>query len=64
MSAYKGTIISSVSKVGRISFSKLAVFRFRGWLCFVSTFGRKEGEGGGLGERLQGEGDPEGGADL
>ena len=64
MSAYKGTIISSVSKVGRISFPLLAVFRFHFWLYFVSTFGRKEGEGGGLGEWLQGEGDPEGGTDL
>ena len=62
MSAYKGTTISSVSKVGRVSFPLLAVFRFHFWLCFVSSFGRIGI--GWLGELLQGEGDTEGGADL
>lgn len=62
MSAHKGTIIFSTSKVGRVSFPFLAVFRFRFWPYFVSAFGRMGI--GWLGELLQGEGDTEGGADL
>ena len=63
MSAHKGTMIFSTSKVGRVSFPLLAVFRFHFWPCFVFAFGRKW-TAGGLGELLQGEGDTEGGTDL